>query len=303
MRHAGWFSSIQKANEDTVVYRLDPSRSHKVPQGHFAAEATCVLMVDRYSAYKAMRQVKSGRIKLAFCWAHVRRDFIEVGKGWPELKDWALAWLHHIRQLYHLNRQRSKHPVDSAEFRQYDGALREALRSMQSQAAEELANATVRAPCRKVLIAFSATYGSVVWRNTAGRSAAGSQRSIVSTSYKKSLEVHWRGLTLFVDDRRIPLDNNGSERKIRGPTLGRKNYYGSGALWSGRLLAMMFSIFATLSDWQINPRRWLVWYLKTCAVCGGKAPPDIRPFLPWNLTAKQLASLPIADPRAELPTP
>ena len=77
--------------EDTVVYRLDPTRSHDVPEQHFAADAACVLMVDRYSAYKAMPQVKSGTIKLAFCWSHVRRDFIEVGKGWPELTDWALT--------------------------------------------------------------------------------------------------------------------------------------------------------------------------------------------------------------------
>jgi hypothetical protein len=64
----------------------------------------------------------------------------------------------------------------------------------------------------------------------------------------------------------------------------------------------MFSIFATLSDWQINPRRWLMWYLKTCAKSGEKAPPDIRPFLPWNLTPDQLAFLQTPDPRADPPT-
>ena len=41
------------------------------------------------------------------------------------------------------------------------------------------------------------------------------------------------------DDARIPLDNNASERQQRGPAVGRKNYYGSGALWSGRLAAML----------------------------------------------------------------
>jgi transposase len=41
---------------DTVVFRLDPTRSHEVPEGHFPADARVVLMVDRYSAYKAMAQ-------------------------------------------------------------------------------------------------------------------------------------------------------------------------------------------------------------------------------------------------------
>jgi transposase len=79
--------------EDTVVFRLDPTRSHDVPERHFPANAHVVLMVDRYSAYKAMTQVKLGNVVLVFCWAHVRRDFVKVGKGWPEHKEWALAWL------------------------------------------------------------------------------------------------------------------------------------------------------------------------------------------------------------------
>ena len=40
---------------------------------------------DVASAYKAMTQVKSGLLVLAFCWAHVRRDFVGVGKSWSEL--------------------------------------------------------------------------------------------------------------------------------------------------------------------------------------------------------------------------
>ena len=63
-------------------------------------------MVDRYSAYKAMSWVKDGLILLAFCWSHVRRDFIRVGKGWPKLKTWALEWLRRIRGLYRLNESR-----------------------------------------------------------------------------------------------------------------------------------------------------------------------------------------------------
>jgi transposase len=239
---------------DTVLYLLDPTRSHEVPEQQFPQDASGVLLVDRYSAYKAMAQVKNGTLLLAFCWAHVRRDFVGVGKGWPELKAWAVAWLQRIRELYHWNRQRLRHPADAAA----EAALRQAVTAMQQQYLTELADPSLRAPCRKVLT---------------------------------SLQEHWSGLTLFVGDPRIPMDNNLSERRLRGPAVGRKNYYGSRALWSGRLTAMLFSLLATLQLWKINPRLWLRWYLESCAAAGGQAPPDIQPFLPWNLSEEQRRNL------------
>ena len=91
---------------DAVVYVLDPRRSHDVPEGHFRAGVSVVLLVDRLSSYKAMAPVKAGLIVLAFCWAHVRRDFIAVAKSFPELKPWALGWLRLIRQAYRHNGRR-----------------------------------------------------------------------------------------------------------------------------------------------------------------------------------------------------
>jgi len=249
--HSWWLWAF--SSEDTVVYCLDPSRSHTVPENHYPDDVQGVANVDRLSSYKAMQQVKSGLLRLAFCWAHVRRDFVRVGKGWPELKDWALAWLRRIRDLYSLNRRRLAVRKNKTKFAKTDRALRRAIMAMQQQCAEELANPQLRLPCRKVL---------------------------------QSLQEHWGGLTLFVEDPRIPMDNNASERRLRGPAVGRKNYYGSGSLWSGRLAAMLFSIFATLNMAQLNPRQWLQWYLDSCAKEGGKAPTDIQPFLPWNLTAE-----------------
>src|SRR5438876_3046936 len=249
----GWWLWVFNS-EDTVVYILDDSRSHRVPEDHYPPHAGGVLMVDRYSAYKAMLQVKNGTLILVFCWAHVRRDFVRVGKGWPELKSWALEWLRRIRDLYRWNRQRLANPVDPVP----QAGLRQAVAAMRQQLDTELANPALRMPARKVLT---------------------------------SLQEHWSGLTHFVDDARIPMDNNLSERRLRGPALGRKNYYGSGALWSGRLAALLFSILATLKLWQINPRAWLRWFLDSCAAAGGQAPKDIQPFLPWNLSAEKRAEL------------
>jgi transposase len=249
-------------SEDTVVFRLDPTRSHDVPEGHFPADARVVLMVDRYSAYKAMSQVKLGNAVLVFCWAHVRRDFVKVGKGWPEHKEWALAWLRRIRALYHHDRRRRNAKPGSTEFATADIELRKIAAAMQSQAAAELADPKLPTPSRNVLT---------------------------------SLQEHWSGLTRFLDDRRIPLDNNASERRIRGPALGRKNYYGSGSLWSGQLAAAIFSLFSTLSMAKINIRTWLTWYLEVCAQNGGKVPTDIDRFLPWKMSAEKHRELAI-DP-------
>jgi transposase len=245
-------------SEDTVAFRLDPSRSHEVPEGHFPSDAGVVLMVDRYSAYKAMAQVKLGDAVLVFCWSHVRRDFVKVGKGWPEHKEWALAWLRRIRTLYRHDRRRRSAKAESGEFTAAEIDLRQTVAAMQAQADAELADPKLSTRCRQVLA---------------------------------SLQDHWSGLTRFLDDPRIPLDNNASERRLRGPALGRKNYYGSGAIWSGRLAAMLFSLFATLSLARINARTWLTWFLQSCAEDGGRVPPDITPFLPWEMSVEKRREL------------
>jgi transposase len=244
--------------QDTVAFRLDPSRSHEVPEGHFPAEARVVLMVDRYSAYKAMSQVKLGHVVLAFCWAHVRRDFVKVGKAWPKHKEWALAWLRRIRALYQHDRQRRGAKPSDPAFRVADAELRQTVAAMLAQATAELADPQLATPCRSVLT---------------------------------SLQEHWDGLTRFLDDPRIPLDNNASERQARGPALGRKNYYGSGALWSGRLAAMLFSLFATMSIAGLNVRTWLTEFLNYCAENGGRVPADVASFLPWSMSQERRRAL------------
>jgi hypothetical protein len=85
--------------------------------------------------------------------------------------------------------------------------------------------------------------------------------------------------------------NNRTERTQRGPVVGRKNYYGSGALWSGKLAAMLFSVFATLKLHGINPRQWLTRYLEACVAAGGKAPGNVADFLPWNMSEEVKAAM------------
>jgi transposase len=248
-----WYLWVFHA-EEVVVFILAQGRAHDVPEGHFGPVQSGILVVDRYKAYQAIDKVKAGLIVLAFCWAHQRRDFLEVARAWPQLEEWGLAWLERIRELYQLNDKRVAVIDQPTEFAAADQRVREQVAKMEQQAKAELAEPQVH-PAKKHVL--------------------------------ESMGDHWTGLTVFVEHPEVPMDNNTAERAQRGPVVGRKNYYGSGALWSGQLAAMLFSLFQTLALWNINPRVWLTEYLQACARGGGRAPPDVDLFMPWNMSEEK----------------
>ncbi len=97
------------------------------------------------------------------------------------------------------------------------------------------------------------------------------------------MKNHGERLSIFVDKPNIPMDNNRAERGIRNPVIGRKNYYGSGAVWSGMLSVMLFTLFQTLEMNQIDPHKFLLSYFDACARNKGHPPENLDDFIPWRL--------------------
>jgi transposase len=103
------------------------------------------------------------------------------------------------------------------------------------------------------------------------------------------------------------MDNNAAERILRNPVVGRKNYYGSGSVWSAHLAAIMFSILQTMLLWGLNPHHWLSTFLQACADTGGQSPADLSSFIPWQMSAERREELsrplpvrlPVLDPLAQ----
>ena len=244
----------------TVCFKLVPSRGAQVAKDHFGEEAWGIISADRYSSYKAL--IKTGRFLIAFCWAHVRRDFIDLVKMWPKQESWAFIWVERVGNLYHLNEARLPLVLGTKEYQTADQALRDAIRQMENDASAELSQPTLHPASKKVL---------------------------------ESLQKHWSGLTLFVRYPWIPMDNNTAERTLRNPVTGRKGYYGSGALWSAQLNADMLSVTSTLALWGINPKLWFTEYFEACAKSGGNVPDSLGSFMPWNLSVRQLKAFE-ADP-------
>lgn len=249
-----------------VHFVLDPTRSAKVPARVFQGLEQGVLSVDRYAAYKALANKHPG-IVLAYCWAHARRDQLELAVAHPALKNWALGWLAQIGKLYALHDQRrlafeaggqDRASPAHSEFCRLDLAVREEVAVMRFRVHDTLADVQLAEPARKVL---------------------------------RSLHEHWDGLMLFVERPWLDMDNNFAERTVRGPVLGRKNYYGSGSQWSGDLAACMMSLLMTAQLWGINVRTWLMAYLQACAQAGGQTPSDISPFVPWRMDAQRLQTM------------
>ncbi len=257
-----------------IYYILDSSRGLSVPEKHFSGLAKenleVVVVCDRYIVYKCLAGNVMA-ILLAFCWAHVRRDFLDAARSWPELEQWMFDWVDDIGELYHINNTRrdlwdEKKPLheQSTAFMECHNKLLDKLEQMQQRRDMCLQEEELHSAKAKVL---------------------------------NSLKNHWNGLLVFVTRPGVPMDNNTAERAVRNPVTGRKNYYGSGSQWSAELAAMMFTVLQTVLLWKLNTHNWLHSFLTACAENGGVPPSDLSPFLPWEMSEerKHELSLPLQE--------
>jgi len=89
--------------------------------------------------------------------------------------------------------------------------------------------------------------------------------------------ANWERLSRFIDNPLVPLDNNGTERGIRGPVVGRKNHYGSKSKRGTEVAALFYTLLETAKLHNINPARYL--HEAVLAAARGEV------LLPWQLPA------------------
>jgi transposase len=249
---------------DAVRFHVDASRSAEAAAklfGDLAPET--VIVCDRYSAYKRLARLLGGTVVLAFCWAHMRRDFIQCAAAQVRLTGWCEAWLARIAAIYRLNEARLacydpgiEH--QSAAFDAAQGALAAALDGLFATAQRELASLPEHAREGKPL---------------------------------RSLVNHREGLSVFADRPRVPLDNNLAERLLRGPAIGRRLSFGSDSTTGARFTALMYSVVGTLMLNRIDVLRWLEAWLAACADNGGRPPDDTAAWLPWSMDGARRRAL------------
>jgi transposase len=241
------------ASMDSVVYILDPSRSKDVPQDFFGGAAGA-LMTDRLASYKKLSEA----IKKAWCWIHQRRDIFKIFIGVPALKEWAKEWLELIAMLFILEHDRN----EVWQQGKTSGSVWDAA--------------------QKKLEAHVDTL-KARWESELRLPNLHKIQKQALNSFKR----HWAGLTIFLSDPRIPLHNNRAERLIRAAVLLRKSSYGSGTQWSGTFTARILTVLQTWLINGLNAEALLLDYFNECSKTPGKAPSDLKEFLPWSMSEER----------------
>ena len=218
------------ASEDAVAYWIRGQRSREAAEavlGSFAG----VLMSDGYAVYEAVARGAPG-ITSAHCWAHVRRKFIEAESSFPEACSKAIGL---IGALYEVEREVPRVLRDAPEEARAEVlALRARLRSERSRAIiEELREWAY------------ATKPGMLPQSSLGK----------AVDYMLSL---WPGLTVFLSDPRVPLDNNAAERALRGVVVGRKNHYGSRSKRGTEVAALLYTLFETAKLAGVDPHAYVL---------------------------------------------
>jgi len=180
-----------------------------------------ILQVDAWQAYDQFGKDDGANagVEKSYCWAHLRRGFIDAGSDAPLAHD----ALQRIAEIYGIEKEiRGR----SAEERL--AARRERTRPLVD----------------KLHDWFMAT---------APRIMAG---SATSDAMKYALK-RWAGFTRFLDDGRIEIDNNAAERAIRPVTLQRKNALFAGHQLGAENWAAIASLVETCKMLGVEPYAYL----------------------------------------------
>jgi transposase len=251
---------------DTTVFTIAPSRSTKVLREQLGIDTDdddrlpdvlpggrrLLLSSDFYVVYQILGRLDG--VDNLWCWSHIRRYFIRAGDAHPELAIWTAGWIERIAALYVAHTALGAAEPGSPAHTWAGAQFSAALNTIDAQRTAQTRHPDLLHPAAAKVLA--------------------------------TLDREWDGLARHREFPELALDNNTSERALRGPVVGRKNYYGSGSVVSAQLASRVFTITATATRAGLNPLAYLRAYLDECARAGGTAPtgPALTRFLPWAVS-------------------
>lgn len=208
------------------VYQCHASRSQKIP-AKFLEDFKGYLHADCYSGYVALD--KTEQVVHVACLAHARRYFVDVAKLSSKKKGIAHQVLEHMANLYHIEAT---------------------LKS--EQATPDTIYQTRQLKAKPILT----TIKTLVEEN---------QLKILPKSLLGKavhyLLTHWSALTRYLEDGRLEIDNNRTERSIKPFVIGRKNWLFYGNKTGANAGAILYSLIETCKQHKVDVFAWLKYAL------------------------------------------
>ena len=200
-----------------VVYTYAPTGEGATGPWEFLKGRAGYVQADAASVFDRVYNGQVGTAVEVGCWAHARRRMVEL-----QATDCRVAYpLQLIARLY-----RIEHLADAKNLSPPDRAFLRQERSF--PVLEKLQHALARAHLNEP----------------------------PSSAFAKATRYvlnHWAALIRFLDDGRLLLDNNGTERQLRAVALGRKNYLFAGSHEAARRAAVLYSLMRTCAQHGVPP--------------------------------------------------
>ncbi len=210
------------------LYHYAKTRASSVP--YHVLDSFCgYLHSDGYSGYQTLFATKP--IKGVGCFAHVRRKFIEITKIAPT-KGLAQEAVDSIAKLYGIEKYMKENHFPA-----------EVIKSYRLEKAKPILDDFYQ------------------WLSTHKPKVP--PKSPIGTAINYALK-QWRYLNTYLQDGRLEIDNNRSERAIKPFVIGRKNWLFMGNEKGATAMTHLYSLIETAKVHGLNPfdyLRFIFWQL------------------------------------------
>jgi transposase len=234
-----------------VVFDYTPTRERAGPE-KFLAEYQGYLQADAYVAYDSFFiDPERGLVEVA-CWSHTRRHFHQALDNDSARMGAVLAY---IAQLYAVEKTARQ-----------AGIVGDDLRLLRLQGA-----APVLRELHQYLLKIR---DEVLPKSPAGQA--------VSYGLK-----NWLALTRYLEDGGLSIDNNHTERSLRGIAVGRRNWLFVGSDRGGQTMAILRSFVGSCEIVKVDP---FAWFQDVLSRIGEQSMQALDELLPHHWAAAQAAS-------------
>lgn len=202
-----------------VYYEIQDSRGLQAAQ-KLLGQYKGTIICDGYIVYESLAG-ETQNVSLAFCWAHVRRKYKDIEEFFPKDTERVIDLIDRLFE------------IDRGAVGDDDDAL--------------LERAQLRDTHSRAIIAELERWAKDV-------------KTLPESGLAKAIAYmtnHWSGLLRFLNDAKIPLSNNITERANRDPVLGRKNHYGSRSVRGTEVAAQLYTILETTKLCGVDPHAYM----------------------------------------------